>query len=340
MVKLKETLRKRVTVLKAESIVYSFLNKGLCDIGIMKAACFEEMRNDFESKGAALKGFVEQDVEKRINPFITMPSAKSIISAAMPYIGKREAEDGKARVTISMGAVGEDYHISLKRILEEMALSLKEAFGCECMVFVDTGPLSDRAVAVKAGIGYIGKNGSLVAKNGGSGVFLGYILTDLDLEESERTFESCGGCKMCLKSCPTKAITENGFKMERCISYITQKKGDLTPEEMRLMGKNIYGCDVCHALCPKTRVIDKSFSLEETNPCGKWVLSLGNREFKEIFGKTALSFRGRSIIRRNTLCALANIGTEESLEIIKKFAADESELVRNTALTILENWEK
>jgi len=325
---------------KAEDIIFSYLNKGLCDIGICKAEDFEEIRYVLETVNHTLKGFVEQDINKRISPVITMPEAKSIISAAMPYIKKVPDKDEKLRVNISMGAVGEDYHISLKRILDAMAKELEEEFGARCMVFVDTGPLSDRAVAVKSGIGYIGKNGSLVSSKGGSGVFLGYILTDIGLEESDKDKSCCGNCRKCLDACPTGALSENGFEIEKCISYITQKKGMLTEKEMDLMGTNIYGCDVCHKMCPKTKIKEETVIADDIMPVAEDILAADKKSFRERFGNTALFFRGRNIIRRNVICALSNIKTKESLELVRKYADDESETVRKTVLKAIEIMER
>ncbi|MBE6009019.1 MAG: tRNA epoxyqueuosine(34) reductase QueG [Lachnospiraceae bacterium] len=236
--------------------------------------------------------------------------------------------------------LGEDYHISLKRILDSLADELENKFNAKCMVFVDTGPLSDRAVAVKSGTGYIGKNTSLVSKNGGSGVFLGYILTDLELEKTKTSDDTCGSCKKCILSCPAGAISENGFCTEKCISYITQKKGVLTEEEMTLMGTDIFGCDVCHKVCPKTRVIEEEINADDIFPLAEEILELDNGKFKERFGNTAMSFRGRNIIRRNVICALSNIGTEESLELIKRYTNDDSDIVSKTALMAVKKMEK
>ena len=327
-------------VLKAEEIIFSYLNKGLSDIGICDASPFEEERCFIEKANESLKGFVEQDIEKRIYPSLTMPEVKSIISVAYPYVKNKPSDDGDLRVNISSGAVGEDYHITLKNILDNMAADLKNNFDARCMVFVDTGPLSDRAVAVRSGTGHKGKNGSLVSGNCGSGVFLGYILTDLELEKSKKTETDCGNCRKCLDLCPTKAITENGFEAEKCISYITQKKGILSEEEMSLMGKEIYGCDICHRFCAKTKIINETMAIDEANPLAEEILSMDNKAFKERFGNTAMSFRGRNIIRRNVLCALSNIRTKESLELINKYINDESEIVSKTALKAKEKLER
>ena len=115
-----------VIKLKAEDIVFGYLNKGLSDIGIAKAESFEQLRGEFEKHRLALAGFVEQDIEKRIYPDITMPSVKSVIAAAIPYIKRLPEKDAKLRVDISMGAVGEDYHFYLKRILDGLAQELEK----------------------------------------------------------------------------------------------------------------------------------------------------------------------------------------------------------------------
>lgn len=325
--------------MKAEKIIIEYaLKNGADDVGICSAEPFEQMRKAFEENSEALKGFAEGDVEKRINPSLSLENAKSIIAIAKSYnMTFREPEDNELRGKISAGAVGEDYHNVLKRILQAVADEMKKEFEFNYKIFVDTGALSDRAVAVRSGMGSVGKNGCVVAENGGAAVFLGYMITDMELESPKESSDVCTGCGKCVRSCPTGALGEERFEIRKCISYITQLKRELTKEEMISVGNSLYGCEMCQLSCPLNKE-GKVWEGEEKYrfPSLKNILSFSNRQFKEIYGETAIFWRGNSVIKRNAIICAANSGKEEAKTLIEPFLKSENPLLRDTAEKALE----
>ena len=325
--------------MKAEKIITEYaLKNGADDVGICSAEPFEDMREIFIKNSEALKGFAESDIEKRINPSMSLENAKSIIAIAKSYnMTFDQPKDNIIRGKISAGAVGEDYHTVLKRILQSVADELEKEFDFNYKIFVDTGALSDRAVAIRSGIGNRGKNGCVVTVNGGAAVFLGYMITDMELESTKNDEKICTGCGKCIHSCPTGALNENGFEIKKCISYITQLKRELTKEEMISIGSNIYGCEMCQLSCPLNKKGKKWTGEEKYRfPSLKSILSFSNREFKEIYGETAIFWRGNSVIKRNAIICAANSGKEEAEELIEPFLKSENTLLKNTAEKALE----
>ena len=318
---------------------YDFLlieakKRNFCDIGVCDAEDFEFLRPIFEKTASLLEGFVEKDIEKRIYPNITMPEAKSIIVVARRY-GKKinVVDDGVLRGYISLGAVEEDYHIHMMKDLDFLSAKLSENYGGKYKAFVDTGPLCERELALRSGIGYKGKNHMIVTKNGGAEVFLGYIFTDLELPVAKYYKDMCDtNCNRCLKACPTGAISEIDFSFEKCISFITQKKGMLTTDEMKAIGKNIYGCDVCQKVCskniPSEEIIEK---IDDIKPKLEELLGLSNKDFSKKFKKTAIGWRGNKVIKRNALCVLGNIG-EQGLELLSEYVVAQDDILRHTAI--------
>lgn len=324
----------------AENMISRFASEnGFSDVGICSAEDFEELRQSLEGTQNTLLSFVEKDMEKRISPRHTLPNAKSIIVLAKGYNKAVSIKnDGKLRGYISMGAVGEDYHIFMDRKLGALSQLLKANFDAECVAYADTGPLVDRAVAIRSGIGYGGKNGSVIAKNGGSAVFFGYIITNLSLQWGEKSNLHCSNCNKCVSACPTCALKQDGFVIEKCISYLTQVKRVLTREEMKSIGMSLYGCDVCQLVCKNNpKPVEEITVLDDMMPLLEEILNMSNRTFKERFGSTAMGWRGASVIKRNALAVLGNTKREDSIPLIKKYVASENVMLRHTAVNALIN---
>ena len=324
--------------MKAEEIISKFAEENrITDIGICSAVSFEELRETFESVSASLKGFAESDIEKRINPELSLENARSIIAVAVSYSREFEnIDDGILRGRISAAAVGRDYHKEVMEILEKLAGELKKEYNFNYKAYTDTGPLSDRAVAMRSGLGNAGKNGCVVTKNGGSAVFIGYIITDLELEVKETKNDVCTGCGVCVKACPTGALGD-GYDMTKCISYISQLKRELTGDEMRLMGNSIYGCDRCQMACPLNVPTERwTGSAEDYAPSLEKLLSYSNREFKEVYGDTAIFWRGNAVIKRNAIVCAANSRHKDAEKLVLPFVESENELLKNTAVKAIE----
>ena len=252
-------------------------NIGIDLIGFTSAKDFENIRPyiDVRAKKGFLSGFEEEDIERRLDPLKAFPKAKSIISIGISYNYKVDKQpNGKLSGVLSKSAWGKDYHKVVYGKLEELmeAVNIKNPMPIEYIAFVDTGPLSDRAIAHRAGIGSYGKNGFIINPQYGSWIFLGSILVDKLIEEDQPLKgDICKSCDLCIKSCPTNALEgpylfnaqkcikacPTGalkgpflFNAKKCISFLTQKKEILNIDEEGDIGKNIYGCDICQKVCP------------------------------------------------------------------------------------------
>lgn len=300
--------------------IYKYAEENNLIAGIGTADKFELMRFLPDAP------FTEKDIEKRIDPSLTVKNAANIISIGLfygkKYVGSR---DSQLRGQISVGAVGEDYHKILIRHLEK----LMEYAEIEGRCFADTGPLSDRAVALRCGLGYVGKNQSIINEKFGSFFFIGYVITPEKLKLTEYTPKiSCGSCRRCIDSCPSGALSENGFDYSRCISYLTQKK-ELTPTQFKIIGNNIYGCDVCQKVCiHNTKAAEEIYDIDLIYPCIKDIISMSNADFKTRFKETAAGWRGKKIIQRNALIAAINSRHNDRWKIIEMCRNDEREEIK------------
>lgn len=295
-------MKKDFNNLSIEEKIYSFEEDNTI-IGIGSCEPFENIRKILETTETP---FVEQNIEKRINPKLTRPTAKSIIAMGLSYNKKfRGKLDKKIRGKISIGAMGIDYHILLKEKLE----NIKNMLSLEGDIFVDTGPLVDREVAIRCGLGLTGKSGNLISEKLGSIFFIGYFLTDTNLTPSKINYKKdiCGDCQKCVDGCPTGAILENKLDYKVCISYLTQCK-DLKTEEREMIGRQIYGCDICQIVCPYNRqtFFEEITDIDTYFPDLEKLLFISNSDFKETYKKTAGGWRGKKILQRNAIISIAN----------------------------------
>lgn len=289
--------------------------------------------------------FEEKDIEKRIDPNLTMPNCKSIIVVGLSYnVDYDEIPDYPLKGKLSKSTWGTDYHKVLKEKIELLIDEIKRKVDFEYKYFVDTGPLIDRELARKAGIGYYGKNCSIINDEYGSFIFLGYILTNLDLEFSEEVSNKCGDCDLCLKACPTGALEGAcKFNPKKCISYLTQTKDNIPINLREKMGMKIYGCDTCQLVCPKNKNIKKSTHKEFMPNITKGyidieeLLSMSNKEFKKRYGEMAGSWRGKNILKRNAIIALGNMKREKNIEILMPLLEDSNIIIKEYAQWAIAN---
>lgn len=249
--------------------------------------------------------FDDRDIEKRINPRLTMPDVKSVIVCLFPYyIGNRPAAN------ISKYAYSLDYHKVVLSKLNDIAKYLEgKLTNFKYLAFTDTGPLVDRYLAYLAGLGFYGINSHIINERYGSYVFIGYILTNYFLEPDKPLNLTCIGCGRCITACPGKIIYGDfNIDPRSCKSYLTQKKGELTAEEINIINKTnlIYGCDICQDVCPHNQHIEKTkiaeFRTDIVHKLDYADLSLmSNKEFSRRYGDHAFSWRGKKILLRNLL---------------------------------------
>ncbi len=292
-------------------------------------------------------GFEHPLGEQRVDPNTLLPGAQSIVSIAVPYRTRQTVAMRRPRGrrgVVSAYAWGRDYHPVLKEKLRMVADLLERACGraIRSLPCVDTTPLVDRAVAERAGIGFIGKNCMVITKAYGSWVFLGALLTDVRIEPQSRlspmSMDSCGDCELCLTACPTGALREPFvLDSQSCLSYLTQSKGMIAEEYRTALGRRVWGCDTCQTVCPKNHV---SLLGEETAftpdpelsfPDLKRILRLSGRTFMREFGHTAAAWRGFSVWRRNAIIALGNMRDPEALPLLLPLLSDTRPEIRASA---------
>lgn len=294
--------------------------------------------------------FEHENIEKRITPKKFLENCKTIIVIGLSYnIDYSRKRKAILKGSLSKSSWGIDYHKVLRGKMEKLIEEIEKVEKFNYRYFVDTGPLIDRKIANKAGIGYYGKNCSIINEEYGSFIFIGYILTDLELGYKSREVENkCGDCRLCLDACPTGAL-EEPFMLnpKKCISYLTQTKEKIPYDLRNKIGMKIYGCDTCQLVCPKNRNIKKSsnrkFIPEKT---GGYIdieelLKMSNREFKEKYGEMAGSWRGKNILKRNAVIALGNTKKKKYLEVLKfLLESDPSPIVREYAAWSIFNIDK
>ncbi|MFD0672309.1 tRNA epoxyqueuosine(34) reductase QueG [Cohnella sp. GCM10027633] len=320
-----------------EELLAAAPSLGIDKLGVTTADPFLELKQrliahreqGFES------GFEEPDLDKRTEPALLLPGARSIVSIAVAYPSKLKdapvSEPGARRGILSRSAWGEDYHAALRRRMERLAAWITERVpDARLLSMVDTGALSDRAVAERAGVGWSGKNSMIMSRELGSWIYLGEMITNLPLPPDRPIEDGCGDCTICIDACPTGALVGPGqLNAQRCISYVTQTKGIVSDELMLKIGNRLYGCDTCQIVCPVNRGIDKRLheellpDPEVAKPLLVPILKMGNREFKMKFGSSAAAWRGRKPIQRNALIGLGNFKDKASVPDVARVLEDD-----------------
>jgi len=264
--------------------------------------------------------------EKRKNPQLFLPGAKSAVCVGLNYyspsaaVNENDALAG-GRGVFSIYAHGRDYHTVLGGMLSILAKRLRELFpSIETTACVDTRPVSDRTLALLSGIAWLGKNTNVISPEFGSWIFLGSLLTDLELAADAPLGSLCGDCTLCIDSCPAGAI-EEGFIIDarKCISYQTvEKRGEIPLEEHRAIGMNVFGCDKCQLVCPFNSTAKRSalFRGGGVNPLIDMPLAdlvnIGDALFDECTRDSVIRRCGADGIRRNARIVLGNRRRESS----------------------------
>ncbi len=206
--------------------------------------------------------YMSKDPDRRTDPHKSMPQVNSIIMLGINYFQKDSNEVPKQHGRVSKYARGKDYHNVIAKKTKALIKAIKndasDLTDDDFRWYVDYGPIPERAYAAKAGLGYIGKNSMLINKDFGSWIFLSEILTSLKLDPDNPygiDHGACGRCRMCIVSCPTGAIVENGvIDARKCISYLTVERPREIPENLAVrMSDRIMGCDICQDVCPKNK---------------------------------------------------------------------------------------
>ncbi|HLR62076.1 MAG TPA: tRNA epoxyqueuosine(34) reductase QueG [Lentibacillus sp.] len=331
--------------LKQEVIAYS-KEIGIDKIGFASADVFEGLKERLKRQQELgyQSGFEKGSIAERTEPDRLLPEAQSIISIALAYPSRiknaPKSTKEERRGVFCRASWGVDYHEVLREKLGKLSAFIKEKVPeASTKEMVDTGELSDRAVAERAGIGFSGKNTAMITPEFGSYVYLGELITNLPFIPDTPLEDGCGSCTKCLDACPTGALVQDGqLNAQRCLAFLTQTK-DFMPDEFRpKIGNFIYGFDTCQVVCPYNRKIDfhhhPEFEPEPdvAKPKLKPLIRISNREFKNTFGHIAGSWRGKKPLQRNALIALGHYKDETAVEdMIAVMNNDPRPVIRGTA---------
>jgi epoxyqueuosine reductase len=300
---------------------------------------------------------------KRASLRSTAPWAQSVIVCAINYNTEHpystQVNDPEQGWISRYAWSREDYHDAVMRRLrmvearlqggvaeQEHALATSHntpALQTRC--YVDTGPLVERVYAKYAGVGWIGKNTCILNQKLGSWLFLGVILTSLELEPDLPAPDRCGTCTRCIEACPTNAfVAPYQLDSNKCISYLTIEKRGAIPEEMREgMGRHVFGCDICQDVCPWNRKAPATSAAEFqpreglVNPALDWLAQISAEEFHEKFRGSPVRRTKRTGLRRNAAIAMGNSGDKRFLPTLKRLAADEDPVVAESATWAMES---
>lgn len=274
-------------------------------IGIAPTGPYEELGKRWRERldKGHVTGFEEKDLEKRINPKLTMENAESVIVCLFPYYaGNNEGAN------LSISSVSLDYHLIAKDKLEQIGSFLSAKIpSFQYKAFVDNGPLADRYMAYLAGLGYFGINSHIITDKHGSYVFIGYIINNYHFEADKPQDKTCIQCGRCVERCPGCAILGNfDINPLRCRSFITQKKGELSEQETDILSKSplVYGCDICQDVCPHNQNIAYT-PIKEFKENIKRTLEyeelkkISNKEFIRRYKDRSFAWRGKAMLVRN-----------------------------------------
>lgn len=287
-------------------------------------------------------GYLQRNAHKRIDPQQVLPGARSIITLATSY----HQPNGVTTSTALRGVVARyaryaDYHDVLAERLKTLTDHLNELGGAEArsLWYVDTGPLLERDLAQRSGLGFAGKHTNLISRELGNWFFLSEIITTVELEPDVAERNRCGTCSRCISACPTQAITAP-FQLDarRCISYLTiELKGSIPVELRPAIGKRIYGCDDCLAACPWNKFARAGSMMapharqDFAQPDLLELLALDNAGFKQRFAGTPVLRTKRRGLLRNVCVALGNIGDTSTLPALARATQDAEPLIAEHA---------
>ena len=282
--------------------------------------------------------WLERNADRRTDPDLVLPGARSIVALGMNYWNSEPASDPHSTPgRIARYAWGDDYHDIIEPRLWQLDEWMQKHGGTQRQ-YVDTGPVLERDFAALSGLGWQGKSTMLIHPKLGTWLFLASILTTLELPPDEPMRDHCGKCTRCITACPTGAITSpHKLDARLCISYLTIENKGPIPEPLRpLLGDRIYGCDDCLDACPWNRFAQKSresrFAARDfvTMPLRDF-LALDDAAFRSLFRGSPIKRIKRARFLRNVCVALGNVGTGEDLSALKTSAADPDPLIEEHA---------
>jgi epoxyqueuosine reductase len=313
----------------AYDIKHKAIELGFDAVGITDAAPIDDHQlkifNDWLAFGfAARMDYMRKNLDKRTNPAKILPGANSVIVVALNYKPPDKLPHPLSEPTGSVASYAQylDYHSFIKTRLRRLGEFIKSAASAEpdFKICVDSAPVAERALAARAGIGFIGKNHILINPLIGPQILLGEIITDLKLVPDKPLTRNCAGCNKCVHACPTAALRPDGqFDANRCISYLTiEHKGRISPDLQTKIGDRLFGCDQCILACPYQQNAptcgncDFKFYPDRANLCLSRILDMSPQQFQTEFADSALLRTGLQQLKRNARICLNNLTCDPS----------------------------
>ena len=284
--------------------------------------------------------YLERQKAAKMEPRSVLPGARSVIVCAMNYNGAQpHTRYDRLRAWISRYAWGEDYHETVKEKLLELAAWIERNSPLRTRAYVDTGPLLERVFAKYAGVGWFGKNTCIINQKIGSWLFLGCIVTDLEMPYDTPVPDRCGTCTRCIDSCPTGAILEPYvLDSRKCIAYTTiELRGEIPEKDRAGIGHHLFGCDICQDVCPWNRKAPHSsnpaFEPKEGLfwPAIDRLLDMDEAEWQRMIRGTAMKRAKIKGLVRNLMVVAGNSGSRECLSRLRRFLKHDDEHVRSHA---------
>lgn len=328
-----------------ELAVRAALGLGAGAVRVTSARTDEESRTRMQAAFARgdflCWGYDAKYARRATDPGELCRGARSVICIALPYATQAAPRREPLRGRVSNYAWSDDYHRRLRTLLSAVAARIDAAAGEPVTAIAcDTKPLAERALAARAGLGWVGKHTNLIVPALGSFVFLGEIVTTLELPQDEPLRKHCGSCRRCIDGCPTQALRgDYTIDANRCISDLTQRT-DSIPVAMRaLIGDWVWGCDICQTVCPPTREAGSTaggrwqpLGLDTAQPALVDLLRLRGSAFKKRYRQTAMGWRGGAVLRRNAAVALGNALDRSTVgPLIDSLSEDANPMVRGHA---------
>lgn len=286
----------------------------------------------------------EQGELKRASLAHVAPWARSVVVCAINYNTAHpystEVNDPEHGWISRYAWSREDYHDAVLRRLKQVEAALQVAVeGVATRSYVDTGPIVERVFAKYAGVGWVGKNTCIINQQKGSWLFLGVILTSVELTADVQSPDRCGSCTRCIEACPTDALLRPyELDSNRCIAYLTIEKRGSIPEELRAgMGQQVFGCDICQDVCPWNRKAPHSgapeFAAREglVNPALAWLAEMSADKFRDTFRDSPIRRAKSAGLRRNVAIAMGNSSRREFVAELERMSRDPEESVAESA---------
>ena len=282
--------------------------------------------------------YMARGEEKRRDPNLVLENIKSIICLRTNYLTKdkgMEFLNFPEKGDVSLYALNKDYHDIITPRLKELEKIIQKEFeGCKTKIYVDTGPILEKPLAERAGLGWIGKHTNLLSEDIGSWYFLSEILVDVVLPESERAINHCGTCRSCIDICPTNAIVAPYvLDAKKCISYLTiELKGVIPVEFRQAIGNRIYGCDDCQIICPwnsyAVKTDEPAFKDMNSNFLLIDLIQLSDEDFRKRFKGSPIKRIKRRGLLRNVAIALGNSKNPKAVPFLIRALNDKEPLIR------------